>query len=274
MQTFDVIFGVIPAALQLALAIIMLRRREYRWFPFFFGYTIFSVMSTAGQIAVMARPIPYFLAHYSSESIYGLLALLCMAEIFRPQLELLYSRRRWLRYALLPAVVLALAGVGVWRGIYHPVGRGPLVHLAAGIYGFVIGVRCVESGLYFAGWGLRRTGWMAMPERPFTVLKGFGLAAFISLIAYFARYHFGPALEMCFRYLPIGAYILTSWLWLRAFWRAEPPRTQAAPEVEKVQALLDRVHHDRETLKRCKTVYGARSHPFTKRKPVPEASGR
>jgi hypothetical protein len=185
-----------------------------------------------------------------AEIIYGLLALLCMAEIFRPQLQLLYAQRRWLRYALLPLVVLALAGVGVWRGIYHPVGRGPLVHLAAGTYGFVIGVRCVESGLYFAGRELRRTEWISMLERPFTVLKGFGLAAFISLIAYSARYHFGPALETCFRYLPIAAYILTSWLWLRAFWHAEPPRAHAIPKIERVQALLDGVQSDREMLQR------------------------
>jgi hypothetical protein len=120
--------------------------------------------------------------------------------------------------------------------------------VTSGIYGFVIGVRCVESGLYFAGWELRRTQWIALPERPFTVLEGFGVAAFISLIAYFARYHFGPALETGFRYLPIAAYILTSWLWLRAFWHAEPPRAQAAPEIEKVQALLDGVRSDREIL--------------------------
>jgi hypothetical protein len=37
MQVFDLVSGIIPAALQLALAIIMLRCREYRRFPFLFS---------------------------------------------------------------------------------------------------------------------------------------------------------------------------------------------------------------------------------------------
>jgi hypothetical protein len=36
MSLFDLLSSIIPAALQLTLAVIMLHGREYRWSPFFF----------------------------------------------------------------------------------------------------------------------------------------------------------------------------------------------------------------------------------------------
>ena len=256
MPVLDLITYSLPAALQLLLAVVMLRRSGYRRYPFFFVYTVASVIITAVQLPLAAWPVPYFIAHCAGEVLYSLLGLLAIAEVFEVGLGLAYERHVWLRYALLPGVLLVLAAIGAWRAAYHPFGSSLLAHLTPGAWSFVIGARALETGLYVGGWALRRGGRMAMAERPFKILTGFGLAAFFSLIAYLLRYPLGPKLEPVFRYFPVGAYLASTWLWLRTFLRAEPDDDLPRPQLAKVQGLLDFMNEERKILERLGLVDG------------------
>jgi hypothetical protein len=258
MHILDILSGLIPAALQLALAIIMLRRRDYRPYPFFFAYTAYSFVVTIIRVGLMQPTVSYFVLSKTNEAIQALLALLCMGEIFKPERELLYESHPRMRNLILPATLLALIGIGLWRGSYLSFGPSVLGHVTPGIYGFVIGVCCLESGLYFLAVALRRLRWLVMEERPFLILMGFGLAAFFSLLGYLARYQFGEAWETVFRYMPIGAYIATTCLWLAAFLKPEPPRLTPKPELAKVQSLLDLQKSDKDTLDKLKKGRGLR----------------
>ena len=219
----------IPAALQLPLAILMVLHKDHGRYPFFFTYTVYSVITTAVQLPLVGHPVPYFLAHCIGEVLYALLALLAIAEVFKARLELLYEGHRGLRYLLLPAILLVMSGIGLWQGVYHPFATSFLGHFTPAAWGFVIGIRCLESGVYFVAAPLRKFGRLTLADRPFKILEGFGLAAFFSLLAYLVRYRFGAGLEAMFRYLPLGAYIASTCLWLRAFLKPEPPMTTPKP---------------------------------------------
>src|SRR5947199_1573392 len=125
MRTLDLLSGLIPAALQAALVAIFIRRKLYRQFPFFFSYNICSVLLAAVRLSVTGSPVTFFVLYWTTESVYGGLALLAIWEVFKP-------RTRWL--TMLP--LLMITGYSFWQAAYQPVGHGPLVRLAAGAYAF------------------------------------------------------------------------------------------------------------------------------------------
>lgn len=252
MMKLDLIAYGVFTVLQVITAIVITNRRDYRRYPLFSIYLAYSVTITAIQLAVMHWQVPYFVVHFIGEVLYGLLGLFAIAEVFSVRLQLIYERFEILRYLLVPTTLSLLLGISVWRAVFHPFGPSLLAHLTPGAWGFVISVRALETGLYIAGWTLRKTGKIALADRPFTILKGFGLAAFFSLLAYLARYRFGPEWEPVFRYIPFGAYIASTVLWLRAFLKPEPPHTGPAPQIQKVQGLLDFVREERKTLGKLK----------------------
>lgn len=249
----DLIANAIPAAVQLCLAILMLRHNDDRKYPLFFTYTLYSVLSTVLQLSLVAYPLPYFLAHCIGEVLYAVLALLAIAEVFNIRLKLLYESHPALRYLLLPGTFLLMTGVGLWQGFHHPFAPSALGHFTPAAWNFVIFARCLESVLYFAAWALWKSGRMAMAERPFNILAGFGLAAFFSLVAYLLRYRFGAGLETVFRYMPLGAYIISTVLWLTAFLKPEPPKATPQPEMKKVLALGQSLEQDKRTFRDLKS---------------------
>jgi hypothetical protein len=257
MSLFDLIANAVPLALQIPLAVMMVRHDDYRRYRSFFAYTVYSVAVTAARLTLSHWPVPYFIAVCAGEVFYGILALLAIAEVFKARLQLLYEEHAWLRYTLVSATMLALGIIGVWQALYHPFGSSLLGRVTSGAWGFVIAVRALEIALYVGTWTLRRSGRMAMADRPFRILKGFGLAAFFSLMAYLARYHFGARMEPLFRYLPVGAYLASVWLWLTAFLRPEPTDGLSPPELAKVEGLLDFVREERRTLGKLKANFGA-----------------
>src|SRR5207245_366433 len=108
-------------------------------FPFFCAYTFYSVLVTVVRLGVMERPVTFFVLYWTTQIIYGILALLAIREVFKPTLEMYYSARPWLR-RLPPFAWLAVIGAAIWQSVFHPVGRGPLSSLAAGAYTFILGV--------------------------------------------------------------------------------------------------------------------------------------
>ena len=239
MHSFDLISGLIPAVLQAGLLLLLLRRRLYRIFPFFTAYTIYSLAVAVMWLCASPGPATLFVLYWITQMIYGVLSLLAILEIFKPTLGAYFE---WIWIRLLPTLLLlGIAGVSLWRGFYHPVGRGgSLVGLAAGAYTFMLGVLCLQIIVlviclrltfrkpYPVRWGRYRLG----------ILAGFGLAACASAAAYMVRFLFGARFEVVFHYVLPGAYIGAAAGWLLAFWRPEPPRSSKPLEVYKQAADL------------------------------------
>src|SRR5215469_10465586 len=105
MHVSTIIVSAASPALQLALAIIMLLRNLHRHFPCFFVYTVFSVAVIVPRLAA-GNPVRTFVVFWTTELIFGVLALLAIREAFSLELEAISGLYRWFRF--FPAIILLL----------------------------------------------------------------------------------------------------------------------------------------------------------------------
>jgi hypothetical protein len=147
MKSVSLLFGLLPAAVQAAVLVILARRRLYHRFPFFFAYTLYSILVTVVRLRTMGTPAVFFVSYWSTEIVYGILELLAIREVFKSVLEMYYSLYRWTRW-LLPIAVTVMFGNSIWRAIYRSVGGGPLGGLAAGVYSLVLGILCLQAAIF------------------------------------------------------------------------------------------------------------------------------
>ena len=248
MEICNVVSSLVAPALQLVLAVILVRRRLYRRFPFFLVYTTYSIIATILRIGVMGHPSVFYVLFWTTEMAYGVLALLALRETFRPALRVAFGQR-WSKWVPLLAL-LAVVGISVWQAIFHPMGYKPMARLAAGAYAFMPGVLSLQAVVLFwclllavrknpPKWGQYRAG----------ILVGFGIAALATVMADVARSRFGVSFESIFRYAPAVAYIYASVMWLKAFYYEEPafPKRNA-PSKALLRAVLRYIDRAKEDL--------------------------
>lgn len=249
MLNANLILGLIAPAFQLVLAGIFIRHKHYARFPWFFGYTLYSVGATIVRLTVMSRPRLFYNLYWTSEMIYGALALLAMREIFKVASDIFYFGRGWLRIVPPMAVVLVVAN-SAWQALYHapqtapmaPPGAKAMAHLQAGAYALLFGIRYLEVGICFL---CLRLSWrehspVTWRRYDFNILVGFGVYGLFTLLVYVARLTFRLAmLESTFRYAPAIAYIFTTVVWLRAFLHEEPPHNKVPPTLQDIRERLD-----------------------------------
>ena len=241
MSAFDLALAMIAPVLQLALAIILFRRKLHRQFPLFFAYTLYSLLAIVVRISVTKYPSTYFVIYWITDIISNILALLVIREVFLPSLEGFPEKYRWVRW-ILPVAVIGIVALAFWNAFYHPVGYGPLVSLAAGAYSFEISMRWLELTVFIVAAILDRTGHLALLLSETAILAGFGLAALLTLAADLSRAKFGVRFEEAFRYLPTTAYIGAAGIWLIGFlYKERKPRFRLSDEqLSAMEAMLKR----------------------------------
>jgi len=244
--------GLLPAVLQIALLIVIFRRRLYHKLQWFSAYTLYSIVATVVRLSLIDMPKPFFVAYWVTEIIYGSLALFAIYEIFAHTL-----RGYYLVIPLthtIPGMSLILIGANaLWHAVFRPFGHGSMARLAAGAYAFTPGILCLESFIFvLCLWsGFKRRDPLKWCRHHAGVLIGFGIAAYVTIIADITRRHFGVGLEIIFRYLPAASYTGATLLWLIAFWGEEtvaPPRKVDSELLKRVaetiHKLSDRAERD------------------------------
>src|SRR6266446_3158408 len=178
MLNTDFIVTSIGLALQIALLTVLLTRRLYRHFPLFSFYTTYSVVITVLELWFMTHfARSYFSLYWTTEAISGVLELLVLHEAFMPSLRIDYGQLRWLRL-LPPSILLITTGWALWWAVYHPVGRGPFVHFAAGAYAFELAVHLLEVAVFLLALRLARRQYHPI-RNPYRlgIVLGFGCIA-------------------------------------------------------------------------------------------------
>ena len=235
MPVFTTIVSVVSPALQMALAIIMVGRKLHRRFPFFFIYTIFSIAVIGPRLAVRNNPVQLFAVYWTTEIVFDLFALLAVHDALKLELKAIAEEYPLFRFV--PVTMLAIiTAVALWRAAYYAPGHIMLAYLSAGAYAFMFGVRVVEVSALLLAVELERRRLMTLPRHERSVLEGFGLAAAVGLLAYVPRSLFGQRFEEWFLYLPPGAYIVATVIWLTAFWRHVPQRESL--DLERVERMI------------------------------------
>lgn len=258
MSAGDLILSLTPPGVLLALVVILIRRKLYRQFPIFFTYVACVPPAAALRLSVMNKPVAYFVAYWVTEAVYGVLALLAIREVFNPAWHLIASTRyRWLRF--LPAVVvLLIAGIALWRAIYHPPGNSPLARLSAGTFAFELGVRWAQVAVFLVSLTLSRFRWISFGLHDFSILSGFGLAAMVTLVADLSRSMFGRDFEQIFRYAPPVAYIGATIIWLAAFCGPGTFGIRRRYDPRQLQEMAEALKEQQGIMEKIRKAFGLR----------------
>jgi uncharacterized membrane protein (DUF441 family) len=213
--------GLVSPVLQSCLCVLLVRRRAYRAFPFFFAYTLFAVLAESCKFALVLRhhnTVKYFYVYWGAEAVYAVLGFMAIHEVFRHVFEN-FNRLPWFKF-LPPTAGLIMLGISVLIPVLHPaVQTEPLLE---SIFSLQICVRCLQLGVFFLIFLLARVFDLDYRQYAFGIAVGFGIAAAGILAGTLVRTGFGLKFIIFFQYFPTVAYCISVTVWLASFVRAEP----------------------------------------------------
>lgn len=221
MKYLDIAFGLFSPVLQTWLALLLVRRRAYKIFPFFFAYTVFAVVVELCKFVLaqyFRSTMTYFYFYWGAEVIYAVLGFLAIHEVFRRVFGN-FTRLSWFKF-LLPLVGLGMLAISVLIPIVHRAVETP--PLLEGIYSLQIAVRCLQIGVFFLIFFLARAFDLDYRQYAFGIAAGFGIASGGILLGTLVRTGLGLKSLMFFQYVPIVAYCMAITVWLVSFVRVEP----------------------------------------------------
>lgn len=235
-------------AIQATLLSLVVRRRLYRrgMYPFFFTYTLYSILVTLFRALLSNRPIEYRTFYWSTELAYGVLALLSLNEVFKRLFRLDYEEYPWLRLVL-PSIVVAISG-GLfiwWRFVYKTSTGEHFGFLASAFVSFLQGVHTIEGIIlvvFMMFWAWFVPGWN---RYDYGVLLGFGVSGLVTMTADMVRFTSGHGYQLWYTYAPGIAYILVTLIWLHAFWPAPVPRRTP---LLHFNAMIEQMKRDNEMI--------------------------
>jgi hypothetical protein len=249
-KNLGVILGLLPPVLQSCLAALLLHRRVYRRFPFFFAYTLFAVCAEVCKLALMLlnrqHTLKYFYAYWIAEAIYAVLGFTAVYEVFRDVFEN-FRGLLWFK-ALLPATAALMLALAVLIPMIHPaVETEPLEE---GIFSLQIVVRCLQLGVFFLIFWLARFFDLDYRQYAFGIAAGFGIAAAGILAGTLARTGLGLKTIIFFQYVLTVSYCLAVTVWLASFVRPEPEDPfRNFRHLFKPELFLEQLHRHRQDVK-------------------------
>jgi hypothetical protein len=249
MLNLDLIIRLSGLALQAWLAVILLRHKLYRRFPFFTAYVIYGVATAVARtIVAQIDPTTYFYVFFGTEALYALLGLAAIYEAFKEIFEPLYDS--WWFRPLLALVVLGTLGYSIWRAIYH----SPVQAYIFGglVLSLEIGVRYIQGGIFALCWVTYRFFKLTPSRYPLGIVDGFGIAAIGILAGSLFRSSFGIRFNTFFRFVPAVSYIVAVLIWLAALRGPETEPGEDTPSVPLplLRGIRDELRRSLEEAKR------------------------
>jgi hypothetical protein len=223
MNKAELILAGSGTALQICLFILLLVRRSYRDFPFFFAYTGIAVLNAILSMLVRNNRHIYFHVYWTYEFFYVVLAFLVLQESFRSVFRNFYNIQ-WFKLSFpiigsLMIVVTALREVSMQKTEAHPI-MGTLISLE-------IAVGFLQFGLFCLFILLVQFFHMRWQQRAFGIVLGFGVVASGYLVAFLLRSEFGKNFNPMLRIATPLSYIIGVAIWLATFVRGEPQQIAA-----------------------------------------------
>src|SRR5690348_17014405 len=111
MRGFDILLAVAGLAGTIVLLCLLIRRRLLPEFPFFLLYVTASITFIIVKISVSGSYRTFFIVSWTAETIYVLLAILALHEVFRKVFAAFYEKR-WF-WLFFPIVVICISVLAV-----------------------------------------------------------------------------------------------------------------------------------------------------------------
>jgi hypothetical protein len=243
------ISAVIPLAIALALevwlAVLLLRRNIPRVFPIFFGYVVYSILGSTAQLWAISNYRAYYFVYWGDEAVRCVLSVLAVWEVFRWFFALFWVRS-WFRWVFYGSIALGLA-LAIANAILNPPAH--MHPIGAIIFSVGITVNFVQATIFALFWLLAKSLEIGFRRYAFGIMLGFGASSIGTLIAWLTRSVFGTRFNILAAYLPPVAYIFALGFWLHVFWRREPPEAEWSLPITP-EELAEQVRQYTKILKR------------------------
>lgn len=239
----------LPPAIQAVLLVLLVRRRLYRreMYPFFFVYTLYSVIVVIPRVIMAHNPAVYPLLFWGTEILYGVFALFALDEVFRKVFAFDYRKKRWMR-CLFPVTIFAMnAGLLFWwRFVYTTPNHGHLNLLSSAWVAFNEGVHsieCILLALFMLLWAALGSKWRSYD---YGILLGFCVSGLVNMTADMVRFKSGSGYEFWRTNVPGAIYVFACVIWLHGFWENYQP-TPMSPE--ELRARFDQAKDSNQAIK-------------------------
>jgi hypothetical protein len=211
----------IPSCLLVALLALLLRRRVYKPFPYFFTYAAFAVFADLVRFLIHDHRSAYFFIYWITEAGYDLLGILVMYEVFRTVLGKLF--RGWRAPAIFLIILAASFGLSFARAHDVPSQLGGI------LFYIVLGetaVRFVQVFVFAGLVTLVPVLGLRWRQYSFGVATGFGLYATVMLLTTVKFSDFGTRFRLLWGWTSVVAYSLTVVIWIWFF--SAPQKTETS----------------------------------------------
>lgn len=237
MLLFDTVMQIVGGALLVWLAAVIVRRRLYREYPFFFAYVAFSLLTQVALLCVSRDKLAYFFVYWVAAAVSAVLALLALHEAFHDVFYGFYSF--WWFRLIFPGVVAVIAFFSMRHAILNPPAHA--TKIIAVILSFGSAVSYVQAGLFVMFLLLVVALHVRWRRYPFDIALGFALSTVGEWTAYALRSEFGNKFPLLPRYAPPVAYIFATLVWLWSFSRpVEPePKLEWTHHISPEQLLAE-----------------------------------
>jgi hypothetical protein len=234
MGLLDKFLPLTAAALAAWLAAILVRRKLYKQYAFFFAYVLFAI--AAAGIRFLSGRYGYrafFMTYWITEGVYAILALCALYEAFHDVFRIDYEDWPWFK-GIFPVAVGVLAAFFVGDALLHPLVQAGTVVTVVISFGRVVNfVKGGLFGLFFVLAVLLAERWQ---RYPFGIVTGFAVSAAGSAAAYWAVSIFGTKGILFAHYALPMAYILGLLVWIGTCFQP-PDREPHWPETGVLEAL-------------------------------------
>lgn len=219
MPLYELVLAILGIVLQASLALLLIKRKLWGLFRFFFVYTCFSLASTISSILLVSHPKSFYYAYWILEAVYAALAFLCLHEVFFNVFRNFYGIL-WFRL-LFPSIGVAMATVAGLRTFLAP--PADILWFTRTIIGLEIAVGFLQIGLFAMFILLVRLFRMRSRQYAFGIALGFGIIAAGNLPSFLLRSEFGTKFDhVVHETLPV-VYIIAVVVWLLTFIKPQPP---------------------------------------------------
>ncbi len=233
-----------PLVLQTVLLWVLIRRQAFRTFPWFFAYTLFSVIANVGRFAVASHFDIYFDVYWVTEAAYAILGIAVLYEVFWAVFRNL-GRIWWFRL-IFPLTVAFTIMLAIARSqTQAPQFSNPLM---AWIVTGELALRLLQVSVFALLVALVSFLGLRWRQHAFGISAGFGFYATVALLATTKVSEFGTRFAFMWGVLLVVAYSIAALIWLWFFSRPQQPgqlRNEQPPlslqELERYKQIARRI---------------------------------
>jgi len=202
----------LPLALQLVLLGVLMRGKWVRAFPFFFTYTLVSVLITGFRFALRNHEVAYHYVYWVTDGIYVVVGVAVLYEVFQHVFGNL-ARAWWMR-AVFPVFVILTIVLTLSRTQEPLTGADAIMQT---VLAAELGVRFLQVLMFVLLIVLAGLFGLRWRQREFGICAGYGIYASVNLVTTTRYYESGTKFTYLWGWVSVITYTIAVLIWLVYF---------------------------------------------------------